>query len=144
MNNCLLTYNSADLHEADAVIFHLHRTKSASTLPRRENFRQRWVFLTDESPINTFLYRNQSLADYDGLFNWSMTYRFDSDVPVPYGRTVLATAANEVDGIAQFTSLEKRDKDRLVAVLGSNCSGKNDRWLYVQKLKDILGEWTMT
>ncbi|XP_058808342.1 alpha-(1,3)-fucosyltransferase 7-like [Phymastichus coffea] len=136
VQNCRLTYAASRLHSADAVIFHLHRTANARSLPRRENPDQRWIFLSDESPPNTFLLRNQSLEDYDGLFNWSMTYRIDSDVPVPYGRTVLRDKVDDKFNARDIVA----EKTRLVAVLGSNCAGQNGRWEYVAKLKSILGE----
>ncbi|XP_063391830.1 alpha-(1,3)-fucosyltransferase 7-like [Cydia fagiglandana] len=53
---------------------------------------QRWIFWSDEPPIYTFpddfpqnRYNFYKLAN---VFNWSMTYRSDSDVPIPYGRTI--------------------------------------------------------
>lgn len=147
MSNCLLTYNPKDLDTADAVLFHLHRTKSVKSLPKRQNQKQRWIFLTDESPLNTFLLKAQKLSDYDGIFNWSMTYRLDSDVPVPYGRTILRRTLvrrfNEDDSMDynEIDSAEEKAASRkLVAILGSNCLGKNNRWQYVKELKKILGE----
>ena len=55
-------------------------------LPIQEERRpgQRYVMFFMESPFN---YR----YDYDRFnrfFNWTMTYRLDSDVPNPYGRVV--------------------------------------------------------
>lgn len=131
MKSCELSYKDDDLDRAEAVIFHLHKTRSASELPRRRNYKQRWVFLTDETPFNTFLYRNQRLSDYDGLFNWSMTYRTDSDVPVPYGRTVSLNHP-------KTNYLQLPTKTKLVAIMGSNCGSRNNRWYYVRKLKLIL------
>lgn len=132
---------------ADAVIFHLHRTRGVKTLPKRQNLKQRWIFLTDESPINTFLVQPQKLSDYDGIFNWSMTYRMDSDVPVPYGRTILkrtsaiSEMSEEIMDYNEIYSLEEREANvKLVAILGSNCSGNNNRWRYVKELKNVLGK----
>jgi hypothetical protein len=137
VNNCRLTYEAKDLHVADAVIFHLHFTKSVKSLPSRKNLNQRWVFLTDESPVNTFLYRGQEISDYNGLFNWSMTYRMNSDIPVPYGRTVVASVDTVFD---RFTASLAGKREKLVVILGSNCSGDNYRWQYVKELKNILGK----
>lgn len=134
MSNCQLSYDNVNLSEADAVLFHLHLTKSPSDLPVRTNVKQRWIFLTDESPHNTFLLKTQNLQDYNGLFNWSMSYRWDSDVPVPYGRTVLLSSEGEVP-IAHL-----RSKSKLAAVLGSNCGGHNRRWWYVNQLKAALND----
>lgn len=133
---CLLSYNSNDLEQADAVIFHLHRIKNVDELPTRRNYNQRWIFLTDESPMHTFLYGSQKLSDYNKLFNWSMTYRMDSDIPVPYGRTVQSSSTLTTQSLI-YKKLKKKKK--LLAIMGSNCGGNNNRWNYVRKLKNVLG-----
>ncbi|XP_012283923.1 alpha-(1,3)-fucosyltransferase 7-like [Orussus abietinus] len=139
VDGCRLSYERGDLDRADAVLFHLHRTRGVRELPRRTRRHQRWVFLTDESPLNTFLLNGrQRLSDYDGLFNWSMTYRLDSDVPVPYGRTV--KRATESAPVDPNGTPELAAKDRLVAILASNCRGANARWSYVRELKSTLGD----
>ncbi|KAL0112210.1 hypothetical protein PUN28_011937 [Cardiocondyla obscurior] len=135
VQNCMLSYDENDLQRADAMVFHLHFTKSPSELPVRSRTDQRWIFLTDESPFHTFLHGNQKLSHYDGLFNWSMSYRMDSDVPVPYGRTIRASDSSP---IKQWTAIVRTSKTKLVAVMGSNCSGRNGRWSYVKALKSFL------
>ncbi|XP_011634119.1 alpha-(1,3)-fucosyltransferase 7-like [Pogonomyrmex barbatus] len=135
VQNCILSYDEKDLQRADAVVFHLHFTKSSSELPARSRADQRWVFLTDESPFHTFLYGHQSLSNYDGLFNWSMSYRMDSDVPVPYGRTI--RVSNNISTKSWRTIL-KASKTKLAAIMGSNCGSRNGRWVYVKALKSSL------
>ncbi|EFA08198.2 Glycoprotein 3-alpha-L-fucosyltransferase A-like Protein [Tribolium castaneum] len=128
VKNCQLTYDETALKTADIVIFHLHRMKPGD-LPTRKTSPQSqiWAFLTDESPHHTFLSRN-NLTNYNGAFNWSMTYRMDSDIPVPYGRTVLRKTP-----ITDESILKRRDV--LVAIMGSNCGGNNKRWDYVKELQ---------
>ncbi|XP_034193425.1 4-galactosyl-N-acetylglucosaminide 3-alpha-L-fucosyltransferase 9 [Osmia lignaria lignaria] len=138
VNKCVLSYQMKDIDTADAVVFHLHLTKGISELPFRTRQNQRWIFLADESPIHTFLYGNQQISEYNGLFNWSMTYRMDSDIPVPYGRTVLKSFINSSDtGFSE--DFIRKLKTKLVTVMGSNCAGTNGRWKYVNELKSILG-----
>lgn len=144
MQNCKLSYNDEDLHQADAVLFHLHHISNVSELPNRSRVDQRWIFLTDESPMHTFLKNRQRLSDYNGLFNWSMSYRIDSDVPVPYGRMirrkkpeVLGYHSSQIFKRSWATDI-MTSKTKLVAVMGSNCSGKNQRWSYVKTLKQSL------
>lgn len=138
--NCTLSYDEEDLHRADAVVFHLHFTKSPSELPVRNRVDQRWIFLTDESPFHTFLHGRQRLSDYDGLFNWSMSYRMDSDVPVPYGRTIRIPNNVSNDAVRYWDTTVRTIKTKLVAVMGSNCGGHNGRWSYVKALKSLLGD----
>lgn len=76
VKNCQITYENTDYSKADLVIFHLHRMKGIADLPQDySNPKQIWAFLTDESPYHTFLNPNVKLKDFDGIFNWSMTYR---------------------------------------------------------------------
>ncbi|RZC40759.1 glycoprotein 3-alpha-L-fucosyltransferase A-like, partial [Asbolus verrucosus] len=128
VSNCEITYADEDIKTADIVIFHMHRMKSGDLPKKRGSSDQIWAFLTDESPNHTFLAKN-NLTNYNGVFNWSMTYRMDSDIPVPYGRTILRKTPPTED-----LTIIKR-KDVLVAILGSNCGGKNKRWDYVKELK---------
>ncbi|XP_046836166.1 alpha-(1,3)-fucosyltransferase 7-like [Vespa crabro] len=141
VTDCLLSYDSQDLNKADALLFHLHLTRSVKDLPVRTRWDQRWIFLTDESPMHTFLYKNQKLSDYNGLFNWSMSYRMDSDIPVPYGRTIpISSTKNLFNDLTYLRNSFIRSKTKLVAVMGSNCSGKNQRWEYIRFLKLLLAE----
>lgn len=78
VRNCEITYDEKQLANADAVLVHLQRIKGKDDLPKEEKPRpqnQRWVFLTDENPIFTFLNPHVNIADFNGKFNWSMTYR---------------------------------------------------------------------
>ncbi|XP_072765084.1 alpha-(1,3)-fucosyltransferase 7 isoform X2 [Anoplolepis gracilipes] len=138
--NCTLTYDEKDLHRADAVVFHLHLIKRPSELPVRSRVNQRWIFLTDESPFHTFLHGSQRLSDYNGLFNWSMSYRMDSDVPIPYGRTVRIPDDVSNDKVRHWDAVLRTTKTKLVAVMGSNCDSHNGRWSYVKMLKSLLGD----
>ncbi|XP_063979869.1 4-galactosyl-N-acetylglucosaminide 3-alpha-L-fucosyltransferase FUT6-like isoform X2 [Diachasmimorpha longicaudata] len=142
VTSCELTYSDKDSDKADAVLFHLQRMtkRDATTISRwsqkNRNPNQIWVFLTDESPMHTTFY----LA-YNGLFNWSMTYRSDSDVWVPYGRTVENLAFSEANRTHQLQEMPDYlpgipKKHELVAVMGSNCARTraSNRWKYIQIL----------
>ncbi|XP_064099480.1 glycoprotein 3-alpha-L-fucosyltransferase A-like [Macrobrachium nipponense] len=133
VRNCEITYDSSFLDTADAVLFHCHRTSGPAGYPNRTNFGQRWVWLADECPYHTFNYaRDKNISHYNGYFNWSMTYRKDSDVPVPYGRTVRMTnaEASQYERVDYFNS-----KINFTAAMGTNCGGGNKRWHYVRELK---------
>ncbi|KAL1497992.1 hypothetical protein ABEB36_008864 [Hypothenemus hampei] len=134
VKNCDLRFSDKSISTADIVIFHLHRIKGVDDLPKRQDSKQIWAFLTDESPYNTFLQsKNNTLKNYNGLFNWSMTYRSDSDIPVPYGRTVLKKWP-----IKRQNQIYEKKLDVLVAILGSNCGGQNHRWDYVKQLQKFI------
>ncbi|XP_064086684.1 4-galactosyl-N-acetylglucosaminide 3-alpha-L-fucosyltransferase FUT6-like [Macrobrachium nipponense] len=136
VRNCNITYDSSLADKADAILIHLHTIHGPSAIPNRTNFKQRWIWLTDESPIHTFmLAMDKNLTHYNGFFNWSMSYRMDSDVPVPYGRTIKLTDTEaslykEVD----YFYL----KPNFTVVMGSNCGGTNRRWEYVKELQKYM------
>ncbi|EDO46847.1 predicted protein, partial [Nematostella vectensis] len=83
VSNCRISYNKSDLPQANAVIFHgrdmLTMAQMKQILPSRTPT-QRWVYFMHENPHYTYY----DPAIYNGLFNWTMTYRRDSDFFVPY------------------------------------------------------------
>ncbi|EFX60599.1 hypothetical protein DAPPUDRAFT_276563, partial [Daphnia pulex] len=48
------------------------------------NTNQKFVFYTRKSPQSLASYHN--LSEFTGVFNWTMTYKRDSDIPLLYGR----------------------------------------------------------
>lgn len=78
-DDCEVTTDRARLAEADAVIFHLPSMGSAG--PGVKPARQKWVAWSMESEVNY-----PQLADraFMSRFDLTMTYRLDSDVPIPY------------------------------------------------------------
>ncbi|XP_068631993.1 alpha-(1,3)-fucosyltransferase 7-like [Battus philenor] len=148
VKNCIFTNTEEYLESADAVVVHLQHGELPNTTKRKSY--QRWIFLSDESPKNTFSLSKQKvdLRDLANVFNWSMTYRSESDVPVPYGRTVpktkflQETAAKPIIDLVPFWN--KKRQDVLATVLMSNCA-VSQRMAYLKELKkhltvDILGQ----
>ncbi|CAK7315385.1 Alpha-(1,3)-fucosyltransferase 4 [Vulpes lagopus] len=88
IRGCRLLADRAAYGEAQAVLFH-HRDLARGAPdwppPWRGDPRppgQRWVWMNFESPSHS-----PGLRDLAGnLFNWTLSYRADSDVFVPYGR----------------------------------------------------------
>ncbi|XP_025161943.1 alpha-(1,3)-fucosyltransferase 5-like [Harpegnathos saltator] len=110
-------------------------------MPLRSRVDQRWIILMDESPMY-LLSSSQETSNYDGLFNWTMTYRMNSDVPVPYGRTLKKESIN----FQYYPWISKpfwktnmmSSKTKLLAVMISHCDSKNQRLKYVEALKSLL------
>jgi len=76
---CEITTERARFHEADAVVFHVPTLRGFRWL-RKPNGQQ-WVAWSMESDVNyPKLHRPSFLRHFDH----TMTYRLDSDVPVPY------------------------------------------------------------
>lgn len=83
---CLLTDNRSRFDQADVVVFHHHELKYAHhklPLHLRRPQSQRWVWLSLEPPAV-----NQNLRRYNHVFNWTMSYRRDADIFMPYGRMI--------------------------------------------------------
>ncbi|XP_022647110.1 galactoside 3(4)-L-fucosyltransferase-like isoform X2 [Varroa destructor] len=135
VRNCRLEVNDSLVRFSDAVMFHLHLLRNIKTaLPKTRPINQQWIFFTDESPYHTFMADPKlTMKDLNGLFNLSMTYRSDSDIPIPYGRTEKLPSPNLED----LTSMLK-SKTKGVTILGSNCDGKNGRWDYVHELAKYI------
>ncbi|CAF4844904.1 unnamed protein product [Pieris macdunnoughi] len=142
VRNCLLTGDDKYLESADAVVVHIQHGVFPNTSTR--NNRQRWIFLNDESPINAFSMAKvkPKLEDLKNIFNWSMTYRIDADIPVPYGRTV--PLQQPILGDITIKSLSElvpnwhiKRRDKLASILVSNC-GPSKRLEYLHELENYL------
>ncbi|XP_014667480.1 PREDICTED: alpha-(1,3)-fucosyltransferase 5-like [Priapulus caudatus] len=107
---------------------------------------QRWVFKMRESPVHT--YRN--LSDYNGIFNWTMTYRSDSDIYNPRGIFVPyknVTRQDTLDNVHPDKDYAQ-GKTGLVSWFVSHCVTDNKREHYVGKLHkfvsvDIYGRYNL-
>lgn len=87
ISRCLLTDDRADFSAADVVVFHhyeLSRGLSSVPLHLDRPTSQHWVWMSLEPPVN-----NVNLTHFNGLFNWTMSYRRDADISIPYGQTML-------------------------------------------------------
>ncbi|XP_066953053.1 alpha-(1,3)-fucosyltransferase C-like [Macrobrachium rosenbergii] len=80
VSSCFTTANRSlfSPEEVDAVIWHV-RSEDKSLPPVRSPH-TRYVFWSLESPPHMFT----DLKLFDNIFNWTFTYRLDSDFPNPY------------------------------------------------------------
>lgn len=73
-------------------------------------------------------------AEFDDYFNWTMTYRLDSDIPFQYGR-IIPTAERE---IRKSPVNHARNKTRPVAWMSSHCHTHGGRENYVRQLSQFI------
>ncbi|XP_039754178.1 4-galactosyl-N-acetylglucosaminide 3-alpha-L-fucosyltransferase FUT6-like isoform X2 [Pararge aegeria] len=141
VKNCKFTGNDGELLTADAVVIHIQRGLFPNETKR--NSKQRWIFLSDESPVHSFSMAKNipELARLADVFNWSMTYS-DSDVPVPYGRTIplqkpilSGITADSLSTLVPYW--DNKRTDILVTILISNC-GVSRRMDYLKRLEEYL------
>ncbi|XP_022779779.1 alpha-(1,3)-fucosyltransferase 7-like [Stylophora pistillata] len=127
---CRISYNRKDLDRSDAVIFHGRDLPSVHHMKRIMKYKtphQRWVYFIHESP--KFTYYEPWL--YNGFFNWTMSYRRDSDFFVPY-RTYTRLQPDEIANEETQDRNYALSKDRLVVWVVSNCHGLREE--FVKKL----------
>nr|XP_060622951.1 alpha-(1,3)-fucosyltransferase 4 [Anolis sagrei ordinatus] len=121
---CQLTTDRSLLLEAQVVLFH-HRDlvlHGLDQLPSKRLPAQRWVWMNFESPSHS-----HHLQDLGGLFNWTMSYRVDSDVFVPYGYLRPRRALHPMDPMPK--------KTKLLAWVISNWNEEHARVRYYHQLK---------
>ena len=128
--NCETTNDKSRLNEADLVVVSMtDGIPSVNRNPRPE--KQRWVFLTIESPIHT-----NSFTEYNGQFNLTATYMTESDFANSY----------EYQGNYYWKKNESfndshdfhSDKIDMVAALISNCGAGTKRLEYINELKKYI------
>ncbi|KAM7445493.1 alpha-(1-_3)-fucosyltransferase [Porites harrisoni] len=138
---CRISDDKSSLLQSDAVIF--HGRDMPEKMPTRRTTNQRWVYFIQENPH----YTSPEPLKYNGMFNWTMTYKRSSDVWAPYG--TYRTAEDNDLRRSYFSSGADRDfaakKTRLAAWASSHCSSTGFlREQYVEKLQlyipvDVFG-----
>ncbi len=166
VSNCRLTNDRTDMpsiSDYDAVLFHLRDVNTnvrrvAVPNQRKRRPSQRYVMFLMESPQHDgFKY-----SKFKNFFNWTMTYRLDSDIPHPYGRVVEKEGADGFSYVPYLSEVgqwkHKFDRDKFVSSLSnrseefralarrpkavawivSNCAVESDRESYVRELRKYI------
>nr|CAH0099095.1 unnamed protein product [Daphnia galeata] len=139
---CETSTNRSDVHEYDAVIIHMSGDSfNPEDLPTRRIPQQRYVFWSLESPSWIELKNTTVLENF---FNWTLTYRWDSDMVMPYGYvkpTGNVPLHPSEDQMRKLLSNQKINyatgKTKLAAWMVSNCfltnSGRNEMVTILRK-----------
>ncbi|XP_064611568.1 glycoprotein 3-alpha-L-fucosyltransferase A-like [Liolophura sinensis] len=124
VSSCEFTRNRKQLKRSDVVVFH-PRNMHEDRLPSRKWPHQRWLLFNLEPPYFTGIQPQR----YNNLFNWTMTYREDSDFVYSY---------NQVErhrDNSSFTDVKIERKSKLAIAMISNCFATNNRLEYIQELR---------
>ncbi|XP_052080728.1 glycoprotein 3-alpha-L-fucosyltransferase A-like [Mytilus californianus] len=125
--NCKLITDKKLLSTSEAVIFHHN---SFSTLPDKPRG-QIWIFASLESPYHTSKHFNTEKVK--GKFNWTMTYRKDSEAFSPY-----AFLKKQLHiPVKKYTSIFM-NKTKNIAWVVSNCQTQSKRQAYVKELSKYI------
>ncbi|XP_050680289.1 glycoprotein 3-alpha-L-fucosyltransferase A-like [Leptidea sinapis] len=127
VDRCTLTGDTREAASADAILFKDHHTPL--NINRSPN--QIWILYYLECPYHTASLRAASLD----VFNWTATYRRDSDIVAPYEKWVyhdpLITAKD-------FDRNYAANKTKKVAWFVSNCHARNRRLQYARQLSKFI------
>ncbi|XP_076113961.1 4-galactosyl-N-acetylglucosaminide 3-alpha-L-fucosyltransferase 9-like [Mytilus galloprovincialis] len=133
--NCDISIDKKLIDKSDVLLFH-HSEMLNKTPIRNEN--QIWIFMTLESPVH--IYGPHSEQQWDNAFNWTWSYRQDSEIFTPYAKLSKRIVPKEKNYRKIF---QQKSKD--VAWLVSNCYTHSERSEYVRKMQkyinvDIFGD----
>lgn len=109
IDTCSLSFAKGDASESDAILF--YGTFPNEKIKRSSN--QVWILYLLESPFNTHSFNNLPA----GIFNWTATYRHDSDIVAPYEKFV-----SFGDDYYQFKQTSTKVSLLLIIVLVYLCS----------------------
>ncbi|XP_038128991.1 4-galactosyl-N-acetylglucosaminide 3-alpha-L-fucosyltransferase 9-like [Cyprinodon tularosa] len=123
IESCFITADRRFYNQSDGVVFH-HRDihGDLSNMPKLQRPPlQRWIWMNMESPSNS-----RKLPKINNLFNLTMSYRQDSDIPVPSGLLM------ETETLEDFVP---PSKNKLVCWIVSNWNPNYKRVKYYQELQ---------
>ncbi|CAL2030996.1 unnamed protein product [Caenorhabditis brenneri] len=129
MDSCAITSHWEHYPKARAVVFHSRDIdqNSLKSFPfvRRQDVP--YIMMASESPYYAHM------AEYKNYFNWTMTYRKDSDVFGPYGGLV----KNNQTATINYTSIWKSKTKDVLWLVSNNIHVNNRRKEVVDKLKEL-------
>lgn len=120
------------LESYDAIIIQMHELW-LSHLPDFERpTSTRLIFLSQESPTTTPI----NPADFKEYFNWTMTYKMDSDIKLLYGR--VTPLKDEISTMKGRGMNYAANKTRPVVWMASHCGTHGQRETYVRELSKYI------
>lgn len=155
--NCVVTSNKnflSDIGMFDVIAFHGPDIiyLEAYELPQRRLYHQKYVFASIESSENYPLCSEK----YDGYFNWTWTYKLDSEVRWGYfvirdsNKNIVGPRKEmnwidwfDMDKVSNETKKILRKKTKAVAWFVSNCMTKSRREGYVMGLQKYLNKYNL-
>ncbi|XP_059057643.1 alpha-(1,3)-fucosyltransferase C-like isoform X2 [Achroia grisella] len=149
--NCIMTNDPdylSDITTFDAILFHgCNINDHAINLPPKRSTRQKYVFAATES--SHYYAINNPI--YDNFFNWTWTYKLDSEVYWGYitiydlNGTVIGPKLEmhwpELDPVDMEIKHNLVNKSKAAAWFVSNCYSKSHREVEVSKINEELSKY---
>ena len=145
--NCVVTDEKDEIGSADGVLFHLKDIVWHGTQYLRSDTGIMFSFPTFRHPDQVWVLYNQeplsllwgSLGTFQWVFNWTLSYRRDSDVFVPYGipRKVDMSERNIESMRDEDNYFKQKTQDGAIAMI-SNCKDDARRYKLIEYLKKYI------
>ncbi|XP_066270775.1 alpha-(1,3)-fucosyltransferase 7-like [Branchiostoma lanceolatum] len=155
MPGCIFSKYHDKIHEADAVLFevsNLQRDYNPSVMPTVRYPHQHWIWFHTECPN----FPSINFETYRSVFNWTITYRSDSDSSGAWGSLYRTYQRLKVEGVDP-----KKDytvgKKKLAVWFISKCNSQANRVAYATELvkhmhvdvfgrcgKSVCAKWNVT
>ncbi|CAC5410819.1 FUT-1 [Mytilus coruscus] len=126
---CKILNDIAYLNISDAVLFH-HSEMNSVDIPKKAKH-QTWLFMSDESNVHTMKYFMDK--KWRNEFDWTYSYRSDSDIYLPYGEF----ARRSLPAVKNYSSIYRKKKKNIAWVV-SDCKSRYSRNKYVTELKKYI------
>ena len=133
---CNITYNVDDAAKSHLIIFHAPdiprfvRTKELYGIHKYRCTTQRMAFLSQKNIMNDPLESDILLPE--GFFNWTITFKRESDFHLPYGSYVRLPSAEKPSKFLNYAA----EKNKFVMWAVSRCGRIREK--YVKKLLNYI------
>lgn len=147
-HDCIITQDTSLYPVADAVIFHLADLATYLSFffakgigvryyfPTYRRPDQVWVLFNDE-PVSKFYEHFDALQD---VFNWTVSYRRNADVTVPYGSMTKLSADDQARAaLARDVDYFDRNNMSGATAMITNCNDDARRYQIINSLKSYIG-----
>jgi hypothetical protein len=144
INKCTLTSDKLHINQSDAIVFNA-RDLVVNKMPNMRSPNQTWILFSSEAPNNSYF---KDFDDNSNSFNWSWTYRSDSDIVFSFGKVQPIDHQNYInyENFKDFNAFDTwRRKNKMIFWLSNDCETQSKREIYVNELKkhvdvDIYGK----
>jgi hypothetical protein len=132
---CIFTKDKSTLNESSAVVFHWIDliTYPELVFPKYHRNNQRWILFSQIPPVYEEKKFISRLKDMDDKINWTMTYRRDSDIFVPY-----ALISKKSDTLKSERLVSLNYKPKQCATVVKHCETDSRREKYIKELKNFI------